>query len=201
MHTRRLITFLVGAWLGGMALVGVIATENFRTSDRIVDMPLGGAKKVLDKIGRDSRALVRHEASEMNRAMFETSEWAQIALGASIIALVIFSRRQSKERVLATLVIAGLMLTIVLIQRFLLTPEMMGTGRLLDFGEAANVERERRIFGSLHIMYGAAEIVKGLIGLFYVGFLLKASGRPAGSSRKSRQIDTIDDTDYSHVDG
>lgn len=204
MHSRRLITFLLGAWLGGMALVAMIAVLNLRTADHILDMPLGGAKVVLDKLGSDARPLIRHEVAEINRTLFESWEWIQVTLGGLLLAVVIFSRRHSKDRVLLTLGIIGSMLVIVLVQRLLLTPEMIGTGRLIDFGKGPDIDRERRVFGSLHAMYGVAEVVKGLVGVFYLGLLLRSKGRPSrsiSSSRRSGNIDAIDEADYSHVDG
>lgn len=202
MHTRRLITFLLGAWLAAIGLVGAFATENFRVADRILDVPTATSKKIFDKMGRDPAQLIlRHEINEVNRAMFETSEWIQIGLGVSILVIVIFSRRHSKERVLGTFVITGIMLGLVLAQRFLLTPEMIGSGRLLDFAPAGEVSREREVFGSLHAVYGVFELVKIVVGLIFAGFLFKARMTKTTRSRKSKQVDVIDESDYSHVDG
>ena len=202
MHTRRLITFLLGAWLAAIGLVGAIATENFRVADRILEVPTATSKKIFDKMGKDPAHLIlRHEVNEVNRAMFETSEWIQIGLGVSILVIVIFSRRHSKERVLGTFIVTGIMLGLTLAQRFLLTPEMIGSGRLLDFAAPGEVSREREVFGSLHVVYGVFELAKIVVAVVFTGFLLKARMKQSGSSRKSKQVDVIDESDYSHVDG
>ena len=87
MHTRRLSSLLLGAWLAGSLFMWMVATQNFRSVDRLLESPSPQASTQFDKLGRDgARTLLRYHVGEQNRWYFETWELAQIVVGALLIA-------------------------------------------------------------------------------------------------------------------
>src|SRR5512133_2357357 len=130
MHFRRFACLLLGVWLGGIIMMSVVATQNFRTVDRILLDPAPGAASELKAMGYETaKMLLRWEAGEQNRRLFEISETAQIALAMAGIFVLLFGSTEGKY----ALGLALLLLVLVIVQRFLLTPTMVSLGRLVDF--------------------------------------------------------------------
>ena len=206
MHTRRFVAFLLGVWLGGMVFVAYTLSGNAATTQRIVESGGEGARRHLELSGREhSIPLLRHNTAEIDRSMVQSWEWMQLLLGFVVLCTLPFAMRLKWGYVIA----AALMLLIVVAQRALLTPEMIGVGRLLDFvtPEAQDqLAKQRNTYSTLRLLYWAVETGKGLIGLGLTGALLifrqKSSLKSRGGTRMRREnSDTIDDADYSHVDG
>src|SRR5690349_5063287 len=130
MHFRRFACLLVGVWLGGIMLMAVVATQSFRTVDRILLDPSPGASPELKIMGHETaRMLLRWEAGEQNRRMFETWETVQVVIAMAVMFVLLFGSTEGKY----ALTLSLLLLVIVLGQRFLLTPLMVSLGRLVDF--------------------------------------------------------------------
>ena len=206
MHTRRFVAFLLGVWLVGMVLVAYISHGNLSTTQGIVESGGEAARRHLEMSGREnSIPLLRHNTAEINRSMVQSWEWMQLGLGLVVLCTLPFAMRLQWSHLIA----AALMLLIVIAQRALLTPEMIGVGRLLDFvspGAQEQLAKQRNTLSTLQMLYSALEIVKGSIGLGLTVVLLvfkqKSSLRARGGTRVRREnSDTIDDADYSHVDG
>lgn len=206
MHTRRFVAFLLGVWLGGMALVAYISNGNSSTTQQIVESSGEAARRHLEMSGREnSIPLLRHNTAEINRSMVQSWEWMQLALGLAVLGTLPFALRLKWGHLIA----AALMLLIVIAQRTLLTPEMIGVGRLLDFvslGAQEQLAKQRNTLSTLQMLYRAMEIAKGLIGLGLTGALLvfrqKSSLKLRGGTRVRREnSDMINDADYGHVDG
>src|SRR5581483_2560344 len=118
MHFRRFACLLLGIWLGGILMMTVVATQNFRTVDRILlDAPQGAAHELRAMGYETARMLLRWEAGEQNRRLFEFSETAQILMGMAVLFVLLFGSTEGKY----ALAISLLLLVIVLIQRLLLT--------------------------------------------------------------------------------
>ena len=130
MHTRRFVAFLLGVWLGGMVLVAYISHGNLSTTQGIVESGGEAARRHLEMSGREnSIPLLRHNTAEINRSMVQSWEWMQLGLALVVLSTLPFAMRLKWSHLIA----AALMLLIVIAQRALLTPEMIGVGRLLDF--------------------------------------------------------------------
>jgi hypothetical protein len=194
MHFRRFACLILGAWLGAAAMMSLVATQNFRTVDRILLSPHPAASQDLKTLGRDSsRMLLRWEASEQNRWLFEVWETAQVALGIAVFFILLFGSTETKY----SLALSLLMLVVVILQRFLVTPMMTGLGRLIDFVPPGTRSPERIKFGVLHMGYLGMEATKLLLGLLLVIKLMVRTRRK--SAQAGGDIDVIDKAYHRHV--
>src|ERR1700704_4722035 len=95
MNARSVAVWLLGGWIAGSLFMIMVATQNFRSVDRLLAAP-GGAGAQIEKMGRDeARAFLRFQVSEQNRWYFETWEKIQLALGVILLALTLRQRRIS----------------------------------------------------------------------------------------------------------
>src|ERR1041384_7057741 len=128
MHARRLACFLLGLWLAGGALLAWVATENFREVDRLLSGDNPTATLRLKTLGPDARTIMRYQASEMHRWLFNAWERVQIGYGTLFFLPMLFGSRENR------FVLGGVLLLVLLVlaQRFLITPELIAVGRLID---------------------------------------------------------------------
>ncbi len=186
MKTRYFYCWLVGAWMAGSLFMIMVATQNFRSVDRLLAAP-GRAGAQVETMGHDAaRAFLRYQVSEQNRWYFETWEKIQLALGVAALAATFRQRKLIVS--LTTLMSAPLLL-----ERFYLTPEIIRLGRLIDFVPQAAPSPERVTFWTFHAAYSGVEIVKLALGLLLSGRLIFDRNRVAG------QVDVVDEPDHSHV--
>jgi hypothetical protein len=157
MHFRRLACFLLGGWLAGGIFMATVATQNFRSVDRLLAKPSAAASQQVDKLGRDSaRMLLRYQAAEQNRSYFETWGIVEIVIGLVLLLTLLFGSAEKKF----TLLLALLMLLIAVLQRFVLTPEIVILGRIIDFVPATQPSPERSSFWVMHATYSSVEVLK-----------------------------------------
>jgi hypothetical protein len=177
MHFRRLACFLLGAWLACGLFMAMVATQNFRSVDRLLAHSAAPAAEQLGKLGPDAaRALLRYQVSEQNRWYFETWEIAQIFIGMALLLVLLFGTTETAWNVLLAL----FMLLIVIVQRLVLTPEIVVLGRLIDFVPHGEPSPERARFWLLHGFYTSAELLKWILGLVLtVRLLLRHKHAPA----------------------
>jgi hypothetical protein len=195
MHSRRLACFVLGLWLGGGLLVAWIATQNFRVVDRLMLQPEPGAALHLKELGSaNTRLLFRHQVSEQNRAMFESWEYAQFGLGMLFFFFLLFGTREKKFPLLVVLA----MLAVVLLQRVLLTPELVSLGRNIDFVPADVPSPERTRFWVIHSAYSGLEVLKWGAGLALAASFI-ISTRRGRSDSPGDEFDLIDKPDHRHV--
>ncbi len=174
MHTRRLSSLLLGAWLAGSLFMWMVATQNFRSVDRLLESPSPQASAQFDKLGRDgARTLLRYHVGEQNRWYFETWELAQFAVGALLIAAQLFG--PARDRIV--LAMAALMFAAVLVEHWYLTPEIVRLGRLMDFAAPGQIAAERSHFWTLHGAYSGIEVLKLVLGIALAAKLVVRSRR------------------------
>jgi hypothetical protein len=168
-HFRRLACLLLGAWLAAGFFMAMVATQNFRSVDRLLAKPSIVAAQQLDKLGPGpARALLRYQVSEQNRWYFETWGFAEIILGVALFSVLLFGSTETKF----SLVLSLLMLLIALAQRLMLTPEIVALGRLIDFLPAGVASADRARFWMLHTVFSGAEVLKWVLGLIITVKLL-----------------------------
>lgn len=144
MHSRRVACFLLGIWLGAAILMAWVATENFRSVDRLLAKPSPAALLSLKTLGpAGARMLLRYQASEQNRWLFEAWGTVQLIGGSGFFLFLLFGTREGKYPLILVLV----MLAVVLLQLFLLTPAMISLGRLVDFLPPVNPRGSAPGFG------------------------------------------------------
>lgn len=194
MHFRRLACILIGLWMGGIIATTMVATQSFRTVDRLLLSPAVGATSELRNMGHENaRMLLRWEAGEINRRMFEYSETGQIALAIAVIFVLLFGSTEGKYTLFLTLVL----LVAVIGQRFFLTPMMEGLGRMIDFVPPNAHSPERVKFQVLHLGYAGAEVFKLVVLLMLGGRLLVRTKRKSGQA--AGNIDVVDKAYNRHV--
>lgn len=162
MHTRRLATFLLGAWLIGSLFMAFVATQSLAGVDHILRGHHLQVSKVKESIGGDTtRQLLRFQAGRLNRHLFAGWEAVQLGIAGALLTTAVFSPRRSK-----TLLAGGAVMTlIVLVMAFYLTPAMTRMAPAFEFLSAGSVTPERESFGRLHGAYFVCEAFKLVIGL------------------------------------
>ncbi|MEP6715731.1 MAG: hypothetical protein ABJC09_09150 [Terriglobia bacterium] len=157
---RRISALLLGAWLGAGVFADVAVTQNFQTVDRFLVRP--GSVEIsreLTSIGRArERNILRRNAGEENNGIFENWERVQIVVAAGLFFSMLFGGRPSKPLLGGVL----LMLGIVLIQHFLLSPTVTDLGRQIADLPPENPLNSK--FWTYHGIYSGSEILKLVIG-------------------------------------
>jgi hypothetical protein len=192
MHHPRIAAFLLGSWLLGSLFLAFVATGNFRTVDTVLNSPPPAASQMIQTLGRENaRQLLRYLAGEENRGYFEAWELAQLVIGTALAGFLLVG---SKNRLLAGL--AGAMLALTLFQHFKITPEMLSTGRSIDFLPRAIESEALRQFWKLHGIYGGIEAVKMLLAATIAGFLFSIRRRRLP---EPVEVDPVDYAHHSHI--
>jgi hypothetical protein len=169
MHSRRLASLLIGAWLAASIFMDFTAIQNFRSVDRFLSAPGPlGAEQIKAIGGRsEARVFLRAGAAETNRFLFEQWEYTQLALALVLLTVFVFGHGDVPR---AALLLAILMMAIVAADRFLLTGEITRLGRLLDFPNTPGADEA--LFWKLHGVYSGLELLKIALGLGVAGTLV-----------------------------
>ena len=165
MTLRTLALVLVTVWLTGTVIMTFVATQNFRTVDRILTRPTPQAAAKLAETDHDAtRMLLRHLSSELNRLYFMS--WNAIQLLLAVVVLALMVRAGSRlETVLALVMFA---IVVALLGG---TFRIIELGRTIDFVPRNPPPPEVVKFGKMHAAYGAMELVKLVVGVV-LGFVL-----------------------------
>lgn len=160
-----------------------VATQNFRSVDRLLAAPSMTAAQDIQALGRDeARRFLRYQVSEQNRWYFEMWEYVQLGLGAVLALILWFGVRQHG----AAFSLSILMLGGVLAARLYMTPEIIRLGRLIDFVPAVASSPERSHFWTLHAAYSTLEVVKWGLALILAGkLILRTKANQVRSAGKS----------------
>lgn len=177
--------------------MATVPAQNFRAVDRLLDHPSPEARHSIEALGgrEHARTFLRYQASERNRIYFETWEIVQLILGSALFFLLLFGTTERKF----TLLLALLMVAVVAIMHFILTPEIVALGRLTDFAPAHAPAPERQRLWMADGAYLTLKVAKWVLGLALAGKFLLRSGKR--SDRAVRQIDVVNESDYGHVNG
>lgn len=190
MHTRRLAVLLLGAWLAGGAFMAAVAMGSFGSVDRLLADPSMEASEYIKVLGDASaRTLLRYLASEQNRSYFGMWELVQFGLGAALLVTML-SLTEGKKLLVSGVAVLLLM---VAVEHFLLTPYLNVWGRAIDFVPPEAPSPERYRFRQFHTAYAWLEVVKALIILGLSTRLIALRSRRRTKSRQ--KIDAIHDTD------
>ena len=188
MHTRRFATLLLGMWLAGSLLMYAVATTNFHRVDRLLAEPDPSAGQMVKLLGNSSaRMLLRHQVSEINRDLFNNWERVQLILGIVLIVTLLFDTNGEK----LYMGLCGLLLLLIIVEHFLLTPHLTAVGRSLDFIPADEPTTERIKFGRFHQAYAVVEALKLVVLLGLSGRLMTLSQR----RRSRKNINAVNNAD------
>jgi hypothetical protein len=154
--------------------MGVIASQNFRAVDRLLEADQPQAQKAFESLGGtdSARLLLRYQVGEINRFFFENWGRIQFVLGGGLFLLLLFGTTEGKLPMALTLA----MLAVVAISHFGLTPAIVGLGRELDFLPADAESPARGPFRARHSAYAILELVKMGIGAGLTAYLVATHG-------------------------
>jgi hypothetical protein len=169
MHTRRVGAFVIGAWLIGTLLVTFMSSQALLNVDRFFSNPPQQVSRELDEVGRDAmRQILRFQAAQYNRHILETWEIIQLGLGGALLATSFLTSHRSK----IVLICTAIMMIMVAVMYFYLTPITNALGRSFDFLPAGAATQERESFNYYSVWYRVLEILKTLLGLIIAARLL-----------------------------
>ena len=157
MDLTRVSFLLLGAWISSCVFMDVVATQNFRSVDRLLASPTAPMEERIRAIGGHdaARAFLRYQASELNRQYFTTWEVAQIVLGLLLVSTVV----RAGHRDTVTIWLPSLMLAVTLVMHFWLTPAITRLGRDMDFRPVGQSATNTQ-FWMFHGGYSALELIK-----------------------------------------
>ena len=183
MHTRRIVTFLLGIWVGCSLLLGYLTLENLRSPNLVLSSPAQAEAKTIEKIGQeDARLLLRHLAMEQSRSYLGAWEDAQLVLGVVLLLLLLMS---SQTRMFPVLMAVAMLLA-VLFQHFAVLPEMIFRGREADFPPgSANIDIQARVW-TLAQFYFGLEAAKMIVACILTSYLFVFYANPNRSKSRRR---------------
>lgn len=147
MRTRRVVLFLLGAWMGALLLVAMMAPVSFKTVDEMIWRKTENVAKMIQKAEvAPVRALMREQAGEANRRMFAMWGWMQFLLGTAVFGLLLFQSNVGKFVV----GMAGLTWVVAGLMNFAILPLI-----------AESVTKER--FEMLHTVFAAFQLAVVLL--------------------------------------
>lgn len=189
-RNRRFACLILGLWLGATVAVDLLLVQNFDSVDRFLPSPGSNAMAAkIKQAGKPSvRAILRRNASEENEWLSENWEEMQILISVIFFFLVLFGERPPK----AALAMIPLMLALVVLQRFMLTPHIASLGREVDEipGNALLHNPMVERYWNFRGFYLSCEAAKGLLGL---GIALRLMVRRTfdKTSAKDQQLERI----------
>ena len=164
-RNRRFACLFLGMWLGVSASVDLLVSRNSSTVDSFIASP--GDVTVSSQIkqaGQKSVRLILHRnASEENAWILEIWEWCQIGIAILFFFLILFGERPPTS----ALVLVPVMLVIILLERFLLTPHVAALASEVDEMPAMGLVGNPTVaqFRAFQAFYAGCEILKMLLGL------------------------------------
>ena len=157
---KSLALLLVGGWIIGSLIMFFVATQNFRTVDRVLGRPTPQAEPVLKTVPHETaRPLLRHLSSELNRLYFVVWNLAQIALGLGVLFAV--ARLGLRTETILTIV-----MIVIVVALLGATPRIISLGRFLDFVPRNPPPLEMPAFWKLHGFYTGLDTLKVVLGIF-----------------------------------
>jgi hypothetical protein len=182
-HTRRISTFLLGAWILGCVLMDYIAVRALESPGIVLNSPPEPVADIVKKLGYDPTSqFVRHAVMEQARRLTYTWEEGQILLALALGGCLFLAT----QRRIFPLVLCGLMLTLVLFQHSALSPEIAYRGREADFPPGSlNIGTNLRLL-ALQQTYFGVEVVKLIAGGVLASYLFVF--RTQRRTRKDREV-------------
>jgi hypothetical protein len=193
MHARRLACFILGMWLAAGISVAWLEREDFQTIQDVLSKPDPPVAERLKALGaHEAYLLMGHVAAEQRQRTIERWEGVQLVLGLAFFFFLLFGTHEGKLSQAMALLLVGM----VLLERFLLTPEVLSLGRIAGFapGHASGEDARRVILSSTHEFF---EIAKWMIQVALGAVLVLRRTRRSGDT--GDQIHMVDKPDYGHV--
>ena len=195
MHARRLACFILGMWLAAGIAVAWLERADFQTIQDVLSQPDPAVAQRIKALGaHETYLLMGHVASEQRQRTIRSWEDLQLLLGLGFFFFLLFGTREGKLPLAMALLLVGM----VLLERFLLTPEALSLARIASFatGRASAGETVRRmVLSSTHEGF---EIAKLTVEVALAAMLVLRRGGRSGDA--GDQLHVVDKSDYGHVD-
>jgi hypothetical protein len=195
MHARRFACFFLGLWLAGSLFMALVAYENLREVDRLLSRENPVATLHLKPLGADAPGILRYEAAEQNRWYFTKWGTAQLVLGGLFFLLMLFGSREDK------FLLSGILLLVLLalLQKAVVTPELIALGRETDFLPPTAHSADQNRYQVVQAGYFGVEALKGVLALLLTGRMIFSRSRSGRSRDSRREFDRVDKADYRRV--
>ncbi len=190
MNSRRFVCTLLGLWLGASFFMAFVAVMNFRIVRGLVANPQPELAAYIKILGPERMTqLFRHEAAEVNRALFDMWGYGQLGLALLLFGLLLFATKEGK----LVLAMGVLLVSLTGVMQFVITPGIVGYGRALDFVASDKELVLRKRVQSLHTAYSSLEGAKVIVILALLAIFLRekpfrrargASGLEVGVERE-----------------
>jgi len=168
---RALLITLLGAWIAGTLILAGVATQNFRTVDRLLSAPTPEFSRAIAPLGHnEARTVLRYLSSELNRLYFGAWGFIQLILGATILASALGHRPLDRKGVIGAAAIFVIAIVMLLLNWFIVP-----LGRSLDFVPHTPATPPLGRFWRLHSAYTSLDAIKLILCLW----LLIRWSRPA----------------------
>lgn len=194
MHTRRVITFLLGVWFASIILIALIASANFSVAHSVATLPPPEAARAVTELGAPmTEQLLRFLAAETNRKLFEVGGLCEIGLLFGLLGILLLQNYGRRMTVLA-----GVLVLAALASHFLLTPQVVSLGRILDFRAAGTMLDERARFANMHMAFGMLGLFRLGVASWLTGILL-VRGPNTRVRRRRGDVDEVDHAEDRHI--
>lgn len=172
-----------------------VVLQNLHSAAPLMSSPAPQVVGMMKALGADDMTLLlHHQAAEQNRNIMYVWEQAQIVLGLVLGGCLYFATQKR----LLSLVLCGIMLTLVLFQFWTITPEMAYRGRETDFPPGSTNSSILVRASLLYEMLVVTEVLKLIVGGILASYLFAfRTSRRRGSRR---EVEPVDDANHRHID-
>jgi hypothetical protein len=180
--------------MGCSFFMAFVVLQNLHSVAPLMSSPAPQVVAMVKTLGADEMALLlHHQAAEQNRNIMYVWEQAQIVIGLVLGGCLYFA---TQKRMLS-LVLCGIMLTLVLFQFWIITPEMAYRGRETDFPPGSTNSSILVRASLLYEMLVVTEVLKLIVGGILASYLFAFRTSRRRSSR--HEVEPIDHTDHGHI--
>lgn len=171
---RSLLIAMLGGWIAGTLILGAVATQNFRTIDRLLSAPRPELESAIAPLGHDqARIVLRHLSSELNRRYFSAWSLIQLVLGGVVMVGALGLRPVDRPGAVGAATLLALVASLLL-----LNWSIVPLGRSLDFVPRTPPPPALARFGRLHLAYTSLDALKLLLCIWLLFRWSRRSNRP-----------------------
>jgi hypothetical protein len=172
-----------------------VVLQNLHSVSLVINSPAAPVAGMIRTLGPDQMSLLlHHHAAEENRNIMYVWEEAEILLGLILGGCLYFA---TQKRMLS-LVLCGIMLTLVLFQFWAVTPEMAYRGRETDFPPGSTTSTIMVRAMVLYQMLIVSEVLKLIVGGILASYLFSFRTTRRRSSRV--EIEPMDHVHHAPID-
>jgi hypothetical protein len=160
MHSTRIATFLLGAWMACCVFVDMAALQTLRLASLMMNVAIPAAAEIIQNAGREPMGqLLHHFAAEQYR--YYLPLWGMIQL-VGILALAGLLYFAAEKRILPQILCLAIFVLVVF--QLAINPELAYRGREADFPPGSlSLGTQARVLALAEVWAGV-EIVKLIVG-------------------------------------